>query len=272
VKTPSKFLSINRWSLTVLALAAFSATSLAESGFRVSTETGLETGTQATPAKPAKKAKQPSAVGEKKPTEITCSKESTFDGKTRIVVFVGDVKVADPQFNLTCDKLTAYLKKGPETGGGAPGKSAAKTTPEATATPAATPEGAAKSESKKNDPSEASGLDRAVAEGSVIIIQDKVDPNSGEVTHYVGKGAKADYNSSTGEMVLSGWPQIQQGLNNQVATEEGTIMIMNRDGHLRTQGKSKTVLKSDSDEAKTDATNSDAPQTDKTKAELVTKP
>ena len=237
-------------------MSAGATSSLAQSGFHVTPETGLESGFGDTTAKTAKK--QPAPVAEKKPTEINCSKETTFDGKTRIVVFVGDVKVEDPQFNLTCDKLTAHLKKGPEAA--APG--GAK--PDAKSAPSATPEPspAAKGEGKKNAAAEASGLDRAVAEGSVVIIQDKVDPNTGEVTHYVGKGAKADYDSNTGDMILSGWPQIQQGLNNQVATEESTIMIMNREGRLRTQGKSKTVLQSESNTAKTD-------KTDKSKAEVA---
>jgi lipopolysaccharide export system protein LptA len=89
-----------------------------------------------------------------------------------------------------------------------------------------------------------------VAEGNVIITQDKVDEKTGEITHYIGKGAKADYNAITGEMTLTGWPQIQQGLNNQVATEEGTVMIMNKDGHLRTVGRSKTVIQADAKPAK----------------------
>ena len=242
-----------------MAMAALPWTGLAESGFRVSPETGLELGNKASPANGGKKERKPEAVGEKKPTEILCSKETTFDGKTRIAVFVGDVKVTDPQFNLVCQKLTAYLKKeaGPE-------KAAAKSgTAGAISSPAPSPVAKAEGKPKGDNKSEASGLDRAVAEGEVVITQDKMDPNSGEVTHYVGRGAKADYNSATGDMVLTGWPQIQQGLNNQVATEEGTIMIMNREGHLRTQGRSKTILQSDSDKSD---------KNDKNKAETANKP
>ena len=223
--------------LALIALAACllpASNLLAENDFRVSTETGLELG-RGTPKPVAERKPKPTPVSEKKPTEITCTGETTFDAKAGMAVFVQEVKVNDPQFSLTADKLTAYLKKAVKEEG-------QSGTPAPTPTPAAKPDAAA---------SPTSGLERAVAEGNVVIIQDKVDEKTGEVTHYIGKGAKADYNSVTGEMTLSGWPQIQQGLNNQVATEEGTIMIMDRDGHLRTKGPSMTVIKSETKPPKT---------------------
>lgn len=212
----------------------------AQNGFLVSNETGLELNAPGRnpAAKPVAEKKDKSADEERKATEITSTGETTFDAKAGMATFVKDVKVTDPQFGLTSDKLTVYLKKT----GKDPLKGAAA--PAATATPK--PEG--KPEGKADA---ASGLDRAIAEGHVIITQDKVDEKTGEVTHYVGKANKADYNAVSGEMTLSGWPQIQQGLNNQVATEEGTVMIMDRDGHLRTKGPSATVIKSDTKPAKT---------------------
>ena len=206
-----------------------STTLWAENEFRVSTETGLE------PEKPKpvvaeKKARQ-APIAEKKATEITCTGETSFDAKAGMAIFIKEVKVNDPQFALTADKLTAYLKKSPKEA-----KSGTSPTPNPSPTPAA------KADETK---SPASGLDRAVAEGNVVITQDKLDEKTGEVTHYIGKGTKADYNATSGEMTLSGWPQIQQGLNNQVATEEGTLRIMDKDGHLRTKGPSMTVIKSE---------------------------
>ena len=217
-----------------LALIALCASLLpasrlfAQNDFRVSTaETGLELGTAA--PKPAAKQKPTPAPGaEKKATEITCTGETTFDAKAGMAVFIKEVKVNDPQFALTADKLTAYLKKSPKEGAPAPA-------PAPSPTPAAKADAAAP----------ASGLDHAVAEGHVVITQDKVDEKTGEVTHYIGKGARAEYEAGTGKMTLSGWPQIQQGLNNQVATEEGTVMMMDKDGHLTTKGPSMTVIKSE---------------------------
>lgn len=184
----------------------------AQNGFRVNPGTGLEI--EAAPARSKKQAPQADAT-ERKPTEITASKETSFDEKTRVAVFVGDVTVTDAQFNLTCDRLTAHLRR-----------------PDAAANPA---QGA-----------EAGGLEKVVAEGHVLIVQEKPDAE-GKITRYVGKANRAEYNASTGDVKLTGWPQIQQGINNQVATEEGTIMILNRSGNLKTIGGSKTVIQESSD-------------------------
>jgi len=240
---PLKTLRQNNAAL-LIALTAFllPATALpaVQGDFRVITGgTGLELD-NATPKPTAAKPLKPSPVAEKKTTEVTCNGETTFDAKASMAIFIKDVKVNDPQFSLSADKLTAYLKKAVKE----PVQSGT------TALPSPTPE----AKSANNSP--ASGLERAVAEGNVIIVQDRVDEKTGETTHYIGKGAKAEYNALTGEMTLSGWPQIQQGENNQVATDESTVMIMDRDGHLRTKGPSMTVIKS---EAKPDAKPSKTP-------------
>lgn len=194
-------------------------TCLAQNGFHISQETGLEPAQGELKAEPkATPAATPSGSGS---TEITDSTETTFDESGRVAVFSGDVKVVNPQFTMTCQKLTAFLKKA---GADEPAKPAAA------------------EKTGKGPASPAGGLDHALAEGEVIITQDKVDPATGEVTHCVGKGARATYKTSNGEMVLSGWPQIQQGINTQIATAESTVMIMNQDGHLKTIGPSKSVI------------------------------
>ncbi|HEX8372292.1 MAG TPA: LptA/OstA family protein [Chthoniobacterales bacterium] len=47
----------------------------------------------------------------KGPTVVTASKEANFDSQNHVAVFVGDVQVQDPQFSMTCDKLTVQLNK-----------------------------------------------------------------------------------------------------------------------------------------------------------------
>lgn len=236
--------------LTALALvSALPFAARGQAGFVVGNQTGLELDNPP-PPKPAEKkassAAPAAAAAEKKTTEITCSGETVFDVKAGKAMFIKEVKIADPQFNLVADKLTVYLKKTakaePPSGDARPGAPAAPE-PSPAENPAAPLSGT-------GGPS---GLERAVAEGNVVISQDKIDEKTGEITHYIGKGQKADYNALSGEMTLSGWPQIQQGLNNQVATEEGTVMIMNKDGHLRTVGRSKTVIQADSKPAKHEA-------------------
>lgn len=47
----------------------------------------------------------------KGPTIVTASEEATFDSQNHVAVFVGSVQVQDPQFSMTCDKLTVQLNK-----------------------------------------------------------------------------------------------------------------------------------------------------------------
>ena len=228
-----KFTALALTGITLLLPLA----ALAQGDFRVGNETGLELN-HATKTEKKEKALP---VAEKKATEITCSGETLFDAKAATAVFIKEVKIVDPQFTLTADKLTAYLKKPSKTPAVPVIPGAGTPTPEPTAT--ATP--ASKGQAQAKADSGASGLEKAIAEGHVVIIQERTD-DKGEVVRYIGRAAKAEYVSEKGEMTLSGWPQIQQGFNNQVATEESTVMIMDREGHLHTKGSSMTVIKSDS--------------------------
>ena len=182
--------------------------------FRVDTSTtGLELEEPARPAsKPGGKPEDRPNSQSKQPTEITASIETTFDERTRTAVFVGDVMVKDSQFTLTCEKLTAVLRKGKEKEGSG------------------------------------GGLERAVAEGKVVIVQEKPD-EKGKMVRYMGKAARVEYDAESGDVTLTGWPQIQQGINTQVATEEGTRMILNKNGRLKTIGGSKTVISGDTGDA-----------------------
>src|SRR6202042_1896869 len=51
------------------------------------------------------------------PTEITATQEAQFDTKTRSGVFIGNVKVVDPQFTLTSNRLTVHLNRDEDGGG-----------------------------------------------------------------------------------------------------------------------------------------------------------
>ncbi len=85
-----------------------------------------------------------------------------------------------------------------------------------------------------------SGIERAVAEGNVVIVQrTKADAeNKGAV----GRAERAEYVPSSGRATLSGSPQIQQGINRHIATSPGTRMILYRDGRASTVGPSRTVI------------------------------
>lgn len=85
-----------------------------------------------------------------------------------------------------------------------------------------------------------SGIDRAVAEGNVVIVQRTADEKEGKGA--IGRAQRAEYIPSTGRATLSGSPQIQQGINRHIATSPGTRMILYRDGRASTVGPSRTVI------------------------------
>jgi lipopolysaccharide export system protein LptA len=181
----------------------------------------------------------PAQTEEKKqkgPTEIT-SGEATFDQKAHIAIFTIDVVVKDPEFNVVCDKLTAYLKHEEPA---KPGVKVIKATPRpAPVKPGETP--------KKTG---GGGLDKAVAEmktpeGRVEITQDKTDAD-GKVVHSVGHGSRADYDATTGDIVLTGRPDVKKGTDWVIATDDSTVITLNRDGHMATKGPTKTVIVSES--------------------------
>ena len=130
-------------------------------------------------------------------TEITAQKEATFNEKENQAVFIGDVKVKDPAFLLSTDRLTVFLNK------------------------------------------QRSGIERAVADGNVIIVQQTSNPAEKGA---IGRSRQAVYVPATGLVTLSGWPEVQQGINRHIATTPTTRMMMHRDGRATTEGASKTVI------------------------------
>jgi len=162
----------------------------------------------------------------KGPTEITAL-EASFDQKANLAVFTGEVVVKDPEFNVVCDKLTAYLKND---------KAKAKGDAPKPATPSPS-EGAAKKKS--------GGLEKAIAESTsdrrVIITQDKTEAD-GTITQSMGKADRATYDAVTGDVVLTGSPEVIQGINRVVAVDPATVMTLNRDGRMRANGLTKSTI------------------------------
>lgn len=168
-------------------------------------------------------------------TEIT-AEEAAFDQKTHQAVFTIKVFVRNPDFTLSCDKLTAFLKT-EETKKGAPGAATPRALPTVEA-PGVAVTGAA----PKAPAGPGGGLDKAIAESNVEIIQDKVS-DDGTISHNVAHCKRAEYDSSTGDLVLKGMPEVQSGINTIVATAEETTITMNRDGRLKTVGPHKSTLR-----------------------------
>jgi lipopolysaccharide export system protein LptA len=177
----------------------------------------------------------------KGPTEIT-SQETQFDGQSRTGVFIGSVKVIDPDFTMTTDKLTVHMAK-QEEGGGLSSAEAdgnviivhaneaknAKGGADAGGSPAATPSPTPATSSVFADPPGPSP-----------------SPTPPPVLS-TGRAQKAIYDAKDESVTLIGWPQITQGVNTHISTEEGTRMILYRDGRLKTFGGSRTIIQDKSE-------------------------
>lgn len=215
------------------------------------------------------------------PTEII-ARLSAFDEKGYIAVFTKEVYVENPQFTVNCDKLTAYLHtneaRTEQRDIASQNKAAARAAeadpehhkfvakPVATPRPTPRPKVKISEASSKNATQEdrdavanppkiqlkpTGGLEQAICEGSVVVVQDKVDPD-GTVTRNIGHARKAIYFADSGDIYLFGSPDVEQGINTCVATEDQTVMILNRDGHMTVNGLHRSIVK---DSGPSDAAN-----------------
>ena len=85
------------------------------------------------------------------------------------------------------------------------------------------------------------GLQLVEAFGNVIIVQENTD-DAGKKVKATGRSGKAVYDPTSGDVTLTVWPSVQHDINMQVATEEGTVMTLNRGGRMTTKGGSRTVI------------------------------
>jgi hypothetical protein len=92
---------------------------------------------------------------------------------------------------------------------------------------------------KANDKDGGGSLKRAIAKGRKVLINkmsDKGEPQT-------GIGREADYDGKTGDIILRGWPQIQEGRNLTVAKEASTYFLIKANGQFQTfGGRSETRL------------------------------
>jgi lipopolysaccharide export system protein LptA len=165
----------------------------------------------------------------KGPTEITATQEAQFDTKTRTGVFIGNVKVVDPQFTLTSDRLTVHLNKDEEGGGLNEATAQGKVVivhinqPKTPAQPAQT----------AGAPTPAA---RTAAAGTAP------PAPAQQPTTSIGKADNALYEAKDGSITLTGWPQVTQGANTHIATAPGVKMVLFRDGRMQTYGSTRTLI------------------------------
>lgn len=184
--------------------------------------TGSDSPKLTVPGGPALKAeKRP-----KGPTEIT-SREAMFDNRSHLATFSTEVVLHDPEFGLSSDRLTVYLKKP-----AVPGAENPNPKPKAAGEPS-------------------SGIEKAVAEGHVIITQDKADA-AGKMQRYTAKAERAVFDNTTGTLKLYGWPEISESIGGNlskqtVAREKSTIITLDRVGKLSVDGYSTSRILDASD-------------------------
>ena len=152
-------------------------------------------------------------------TVIDADGSVIFDGSGRFgeeyqaVIFEENVVVANPEFTMTSDYLTAFFRKSTEPG------------------------------SADTPGDQANRLDRAVATGEEVIVRKTIA--DGELQ--VARSRKATFIASdpnvegtVDEVVLEVWPRVQRGNNLIVAKSKDTVIILRRDemivnGPVRTE-------------------------------------
>jgi LptA/(LptD N-terminal domain) LPS transport protein len=171
----------------------------------------------------------------KGPTEITASQEAQFDMGSRTGVFLGNVKVVDPQFTMTADKLTVHLNK-QEEGGGLDRAEADGNVYIVHLNPQKPPEGGAPA----GQPASQTGQQSAAQTAQASI-------------RSTGKSEHAYYQAKDGSVTLVGWPQVTQGVNTHIAMDPSVKMILFRDGRMKTYGSTRTVIQDRTEPSKPQA-------------------
>jgi lipopolysaccharide export system protein LptA len=147
--------------------------------------------------------------GEEEPraeTVIDADGRAIFDGSGRfgpdyqVVIFEDNVRVTNPEFIMTSDRLTAYFKQ-PEKKPLKPGE-----VPSASEEPA--------DEGKK--------LERAVATGREVTVRKTIEGGDDQIA----KARKATYFADRNEVMLEIWPQVQRGKNLVIAKSKDTVIVL----------------------------------------------
>jgi hypothetical protein len=148
------------------------------------------------------------------------------------------VNVKGPDFEISCDRLKVILKP--------------KAPPGAKSADAPKPAEGEKPGDGKNPPAAAAiggmgAIEEAIAEGNVIITQDKPGKPGDPPSRYLAKGKKAVFTDAKGSMVLTGWPQILESIEGKPvkqtnALEETTKITLFQSNDMNVDGRSEVIL------------------------------
>lgn len=162
------------------------------------------------------------------PTIIT-SREASFQSNSQTAEFKGEVIVKGPDFEISCDRLKIIMK--PKAALPVEGAE-----PAPAPVPAAAPAGAL-----------GGNIEEAIAEGNVIITQDKPGKLGEPPSRYLAKGKKAVFTDVKGMLVLTGWPQIIETVDGKPlkqtnALEEGTKVYLFQSNDMKVEGYNEVIL------------------------------
>ncbi|MEO6847984.1 MAG: LptA/OstA family protein [Chthoniobacterales bacterium] len=84
------------------------------------------------------------------------------------------------------------------------------------------------------------GMDKAEGFGNVVLVHDGQEKE--KPVKSIGRCQHVIYHPDSGDLIMLVWPQVQQGVNNHISTDEETKMTLNRSGRLNTVGANKTII------------------------------
>jgi lipopolysaccharide export system protein LptA len=158
------------------------------------------------------------------PTVVIEADRTDFDLNTAVFIYSGHVRARHPDFYIECEELEVHMVKEEPAG-----KGQTKASPK----PLLSKDG---SKQDKDPP-----IKKAIARGPMVIIEKR--SLEGDIQQ--GRCKRLDYDGATKEIVLSDYPQVQKGNVLHSATTADTVMIFDKEGRLRTNGRPRTVILSD---------------------------
>ena len=164
-----------------------------------------------------------------KDTLVTCDGGMYFDVDNGVIVYLKNVRITDPRFDLTgANEMKIFLSRKQDT----PGKSGENTNKPSEASP-----GTIDNSSSKNKlglSAKFGDVDRIVATGAVRVLQKDVEPGKLPVE---ASGAIFTYHPKDGQIILTGgYPWVKQGTSFMRAKEPELVLRIQRTGAFVTEG------------------------------------
>lgn len=178
------------------------------------------------------------------PVGVIEADQTDFDLNRSLFIYRGNVRARHPEFYIECEELEVEMIREDAQApadGNAKVKGAAKGEPKTSSASKTAAAG-------KSGPSapEPPPIRRAVARGPMVVIEKR----SAEGDIQQGRCRRLEYDGKTGEITLRDYPQVQKGNVLHVATTADTVMIFDRAGSLRTQGRPRTMILNENSQTK----------------------